>query len=206
MCDPGLTVRLHPGISGRKPLVGRTPARLPVIYGRPENSVNMVSRRIGHRLRQFQTELSAQAGNQTGNRIVAGRKSQQEPADEEGPTFEGSIVELQDIVGQLEDGSLPLEDSMQQFERGISLLRNCYQVLEQAEQRIEVLTGVAEDGTVETKSFDASSTFDSQSAKGKAASGESKSSDEGTSDGDKPATGKSKSKARRGPTSDESLF
>ena len=44
---------------------------------------------------------------------------------------------------------------MEQFERGISLLRNCYQVLEQAEQRIEVLTSVAEDGTVETEAFDA---------------------------------------------------
>lgn len=137
---------------------------------------------------------------------MASRKSQQEPADEDEPTFEGSIVELQSIVGQLEDGSLPLEDSMQQFERGISLLRNCYQVLEQAEQRIEVLTGLAEDGTTETKSFDASSTFDSQSVNGKVASDESKTGDEAKSSGAKPVTGKSKSKARRGPTSDESLF
>lgn len=137
---------------------------------------------------------------------MAGRKSQQEPADEEGPSFEGSIVELQNIVGQLEDGSLPLEESMQQFERGISLLRNCYQVLEQAEQRIEVLTGVAEDGTTETGSFDASSTFDSQSANGKVATGKSKTGDQGTSSGGKPAAEKSKSKSRRGPTTDESLF
>jgi exodeoxyribonuclease VII small subunit len=123
---------------------------------------------------------------------VAGRKSQTEQTD--APSFEGSIVELQNIVGQLEDGSLPLEESMEQFERGISLLRNCYQVLEQAEQRIEVLTSVAEDGTVETESFDASATFDSAASQTKSGGS------------DKPAPATKKTKARRGPTSDESLF
>lgn len=123
---------------------------------------------------------------------MAGRKSQSKQADTEAPSFEGSIVELQNIVGQLEDGSLPLEESMEQFERGISLLRNCYQVLEQAEQRIEVLTSVAEDGTVETESFDASATFNSPTSDAK-------------SEGSDKAAPKT-SKARRGPTSDESLF
>ena len=130
----------------------------------------------------------AQAGNDT----VAGRKSQKEKANTDTPSFESSIVELQDIVGQLEDGSLPLEESMEQFERGISLLRNCYQVLEQAEQRIEVLTSVAEDGTVETEAFDAAATFDSADSGTKSAGSK------------KPTTKKSKS--RRGPTTDESLF
>lgn len=125
---------------------------------------------------------------------MAGRKSQKKQTETEAPSFEGSIVELQSIVGQLEDGSLPLEESMEQFERGICLLRNCYQVLEQAEQRIEVLTSVAEDGTVETEAFDASATFDSPAAKTKP---------EGS---DKPAPTAKKTKARRGPTTDESLF
>ncbi len=128
---------------------------------------------------------------------MAGKKSQQKQAETEAPSFEGSIVELQNIVGQLEDGSLPLEESMEQFERGISLLRNCYQVLEQAEQRIEVLTSVAEDGTVETETFDAAATFDSPSGGANSASGKS-------STPDKPAP--RKPKARRGPTTDESLF
>lgn len=129
---------------------------------------------------------------------MAGKKSQQDHAETEAPSFEGAIVELQRIVGQLEDGSLPLEESMEQFERGISLLRNCYKVLEQAEQRIEVLTSVAEDGTVETETFDASATFASPPATG-ASSSSGKS-----SSADKPAAQKQKS--RRGPTSDESLF
>lgn len=125
---------------------------------------------------------------------MAGRKSQKKQTETEAPSFEGSIVELQSIVGQLEDGSLPLEESMEQFERGISLLRNCYQVLEQAEQRIEVLTSVAEDGTVETAAFDASATFDSPATKTK------------PGDSGKPASSAKKTKARRGPTTDESLF
>lgn len=148
----------------------------------------MASRQIGHQRKQFQTEASVPAGNDT----LVGRKSHTEQTDTEAPSFEGSIVELQIIVGQLEDGSLPLEESMEQFERGISLLRNCYQVLEQAEQRIEVLTSVSEGGSVETESFDASATFDAPGSGPKS---------EGS---DKPAT--KKTKARRGPTSDESLF
>lgn len=123
---------------------------------------------------------------------MAERKGKAKKAEpkETSPSFEESVQELQQIVGQLEDGSLPLEESMQQFERGISLLRNCYQVLEQAEQRIEILTGVSEDGTAETAEFDASATFEKEVAD--------------TRNVEK-STGR-KSKSRRGPTSDESLF
>jgi exodeoxyribonuclease VII small subunit len=125
---------------------------------------------------------------------LAGQKSQKEQTESEAPSFEGAIVQLQSIVAQLEDGSLPLEESMEQFERGISLLRNCYQVLEKSEQRIEVLTSVAEDGTVETEAFDASATFDSPAT----------ASNSGHSD--KPASTAKTTTARRGPTTDESLF
>lgn len=141
---------------------------------------------------------------------MAGRKSQKnrkqdDPASDDAPSFESSIHELQEIVGHLEDGTLPLEESMQQFERGISLLRNCYQVLEQAEQRIEVLTGISEDGSMETSAFDASATFDSSSPGGKSAS---QGVDEAPADEQEreetPARGRTK--PRRGRTTDESLF
>jgi exodeoxyribonuclease VII small subunit len=134
---------------------------------------------------------------------VAVGKSQQEQVEHSVPTFERSIFELQSIVGQLEDGSLPLEESMQQFERGISLLRNCYQVLEHAEQRIEILTEIAEDGTTETKPFDASATFDSQLSAG--ASTGAAAADETDTTNEKKTTAR-KSRAKRGPTTDESLF
>ena len=54
--------------------------------------------------------------------------------------FEQSITELQDIVTQLEKGELSLDDSLKQFEKGISIARVCQEVLNQAEQKIEQLS------------------------------------------------------------------
>jgi len=54
--------------------------------------------------------------------------------------FEQSVNELEDIVRQLEKGELTLEDSLKQFEKGISLARHCQDVLNKAEQKIEILT------------------------------------------------------------------
>ena len=54
--------------------------------------------------------------------------------------FEQSIEELEHIVGQLEKGELPLEDSLKQFEKGINLAQKCQKILNQAEQKIEMLT------------------------------------------------------------------
>ena len=76
------------------------------------------------------------------------------------PSFEASLVELQGIVADLEDGSIGLEQSLARYERGVSLLKTCYQVLEQAEQRIEILVNLKADGTPVTQPFDASATAD----------------------------------------------
>lgn len=54
--------------------------------------------------------------------------------------FEKSIAELQEIVQQLEKGELSLEHSLKQFEKGISLARRCQDILNQAEQKIEMLS------------------------------------------------------------------
>jgi exodeoxyribonuclease VII small subunit len=56
--------------------------------------------------------------------------------------FEKSMAELQDIVMQLEKGELPLEDSLKQFEQGITIARQCQDILNQAEQKIEMLSAV----------------------------------------------------------------
>ena len=77
-------------------------------------------------------------------------------------SFEDSLIELQDIVGNLEAGTTSLHESIQQFERGVTLLKGCYQVLEGAEQRIEILTSNDRDGQPVTESFDASATIDSE--------------------------------------------
>lgn len=54
--------------------------------------------------------------------------------------FEKSIAELQDIVAQLEKGELSLENSLKQFEKGISIARKCQEILHDAEQKIEILS------------------------------------------------------------------
>ena len=53
--------------------------------------------------------------------------------------FESSLAELEAIVDKLEQGELSLDDSLQQFERGIQLTRSCQSALRQAEQKVEIL-------------------------------------------------------------------
>ncbi|MEX0703584.1 MAG: exodeoxyribonuclease VII small subunit [Planctomycetales bacterium] len=80
--------------------------------------------------------------------------------DENAPSFEDALAELQRIVADLEDGALGLEESLARFESGMKLLRTCHRVLEQAEQRIAVLTGMDANGNPVTAPFDAAATFD----------------------------------------------
>lgn len=54
-------------------------------------------------------------------------------------TFESSLDELEKIVKKLEDGDLPLEESLKLFEDGVKLSRDCRDRLTKAERRIEVL-------------------------------------------------------------------
>ena len=53
--------------------------------------------------------------------------------------FEAALAELDAIVKKLEEGDLPLEQSLQLFERGVQLSRFCHARLEEAERRIEIL-------------------------------------------------------------------
>ena len=53
--------------------------------------------------------------------------------------FEAALTELDAIVKKLEDGDIPLEQSLQLFERGVQLSRFCHARLEEAEKRIEIL-------------------------------------------------------------------
>jgi exodeoxyribonuclease VII small subunit len=54
-------------------------------------------------------------------------------------TFEASLEALEQIVRELEQGDLPLEKSLELFEHGIRLSRECQERLSQAERRIEIL-------------------------------------------------------------------
>lgn len=105
-----------------------------------------------------------------------GKKKKAELKPEENASaagFEDSLAELHQIVARLEDGSLPLEESMQQFENGIGLLRQCYQALEAAEARIEILTGADRQGNPRTKPLDSSATFQAAPSTSKTAPEES---------------------------------
>ena len=60
-------------------------------------------------------------------------------ANEKPKSFESSLEELERIVRELEQGELPLERSLELFEQGVKLSRQCQERLSQAERRIEIL-------------------------------------------------------------------
>jgi exodeoxyribonuclease VII small subunit len=62
-----------------------------------------------------------------------------EPQANSDLSFEQAMAELEKIVNQLEQGDLPLEQSLQQFERAVELSRLSQQKLQQAEQKVSVL-------------------------------------------------------------------
>ena len=70
-------------------------------------------------------------------------------------SFEHSLAALEAIVHDLEDGQLGLADALARYEQGVKHLKHCYELLTAAEQKIELLTGVAENGTPMTQPFDA---------------------------------------------------
>jgi exodeoxyribonuclease VII small subunit len=60
-------------------------------------------------------------------------------SSEKSPDFEKSLAELEQIVARMEAGELSLDQSLQQFERGVALARECQQALQVAEQKVEIL-------------------------------------------------------------------
>lgn len=68
-------------------------------------------------------------------------------------SFEANLAELEAIVARLEAGDLPLEDSLELFEQGIKLSRECRERLAKAERRIEVLIRDG-DGELTTRDLD----------------------------------------------------
>jgi exodeoxyribonuclease VII small subunit len=56
-------------------------------------------------------------------------------------SYEEAIEELEAILGRMEKGETALEDSLREYARGDALVRRCRQVLDQAEQRIEQISG-----------------------------------------------------------------
>ncbi len=66
------------------------------------------------------------------------------------PDFEASLKTLESLVERMERGELSLEQSLECFEQGIKLTRECQKALTQAEQRVEILLGKDADATPES--------------------------------------------------------
>ena len=67
-------------------------------------------------------------------------------------TFEQDLEQLEAIVAALEEGGLPLDQALAQFEQGVKLARVCEKALTEAEKKIEILVKNAE-GDLEAEPF-----------------------------------------------------
>ena len=63
------------------------------------------------------------------------------PADLSQLTFEKALEELEALVGRMEDGKLPLEESLAAYQRGAELIKFCESKLTDAQARIAILDG-----------------------------------------------------------------
>ncbi len=68
-------------------------------------------------------------------------------------SFEESLAELEKIVSALESGQAPLENSIQSYERGMLLKKQCEQKLAEAQEKIEKIT-MSPDGTPSAVPFE----------------------------------------------------
>jgi exodeoxyribonuclease VII small subunit len=66
-------------------------------------------------------------------------------------TFEASLGELEKVVKELEAGDLPLERSLELFEKGMALSETCRKQLENAETRVEML--IRKEGKIQAEPF-----------------------------------------------------
>jgi len=66
--------------------------------------------------------------------------------------FEKSLQQLEKIVSNMESGELGLEESLEQFEKGIKLARNCQDTLANAELRVDQL--IEKNGLQQTIPFE----------------------------------------------------
>lgn len=66
--------------------------------------------------------------------------------------FDQSMQQLTTIVAELENDKLPLEESLQRFEEGIKLIRECESMLKQADKKIKVL--IENNDAFELKAYD----------------------------------------------------
>lgn len=79
------------------------------------------------------------------DRIMAAKKDSP-------PDFEAALDQLEKLVALMEEGDLPLEETLKQFEKGIKLTRQCQKSLAEAEQKVEIL--IEKSGRSEPETFE----------------------------------------------------
>ena len=67
--------------------------------------------------------------------------------------FETSLKKLEQIVSDLENGDLPLEQSIKTFEEGVKLTKHCQNLLSKAELKIQKLVE-SKDGSIDFEAFE----------------------------------------------------
>ena len=106
---------------------------------------------------RWEREYSLSENEQANKRLAhSGAQSDPSPAEEKPISeldFEAALAHLESIVGRLEQGQVGLTESLDQYEQGVKYLKQCYRLLEQAEKRVEILSGTNEDGTPQTEPF-----------------------------------------------------
>jgi exodeoxyribonuclease VII small subunit len=78
--------------------------------------------------------------------------AQKKPEPPKKPDFERSLARLEEVVRKLESPQLSLDDSMELFEEGVELSRECQKQLEEAEGKVEILLKKA-DGKLTAEPF-----------------------------------------------------
>ncbi len=61
-------------------------------------------------------------------------------------TFEQAFEQLEQVVQQLEAGDLSLDRSLELYRKGMALARLCQETLDQAEQQVQRIAGIGDDG------------------------------------------------------------
>jgi len=69
-------------------------------------------------------------------------------------SFEDALAKLEQAVERLEAGNIGLADAITEYEQGVSYLKHCHQLLERAERKIELLTGVDAEGNPLSQIFE----------------------------------------------------
>ncbi len=67
------------------------------------------------------------------------------------PDFEQSLTQLEAVVERMEQGDLPIEEALKAFEEGVKLTRECQDILQQTEQKVQIL--VEQQGELKARPF-----------------------------------------------------